>query len=353
MKIVLIACASKKISGRAKAGDLYISPLFKMNLGYAQSLNADKIFILSAKHGLLNLDDKIEIYNKTLNSMADEERKNWAEEVLAKLRQETDFQNDEFIFLAGEKYREHIVPHLKNYKVPMRGLGIGKQLMWLKQQQGTCHKLHELFNNMKRHSFPFNEGEIPKNGIYLLFEKGEQAHGGERIIRIGTHTGRDQLRSRLKQHFINENKDRSIFRKNIGRALLSKAKDDFLEQWETDLTTREAKKKFSEGIDFEKLKEVEKIVSDYIQNNFAFIVFPVGDKDKRLEIESKIISTVSLCEHCEPSDGWLGLHSPKEKIRKGGLWLVNELWKEPLTDEDFVELKDLIKNHQTLKTSNP
>jgi hypothetical protein len=35
----------------------------------------------------------------------------------------------------------------------------------------------------------------------------------------------------LKEHFVNENKDRSIFRKNIGRALLNKDNDYFIEQW--------------------------------------------------------------------------------------------------------------------------
>ena len=81
-----------------------------------------------------------------------------------------------------------------------------------------CNKLHKLFNNMKIYSFPFNEELIPKNGIYILFEKGEKGHNTNRIVRVGTHTGINQLRSRLKQHFLNENKDRSIFRKNIGRA---------------------------------------------------------------------------------------------------------------------------------------
>jgi len=78
--------------------------------------------------------------------------------------------------------------------------------------------------------FPFCEDQIPLNGIYILFEKGELAHNTDRIVRIGTHTGINQLRSRLKQHFIVENKDRSIFRKNIGRALLNKNHDDFINQ---------------------------------------------------------------------------------------------------------------------------
>ena len=48
-KVVLISCASKKLSHKTKAKDIYISPLFKMNLKFAKSFNPDKMFILSAK----------------------------------------------------------------------------------------------------------------------------------------------------------------------------------------------------------------------------------------------------------------------------------------------------------------
>ena len=76
--------------------------------------------------------------------------------------------------------------------------------------------------------FPFDVTRIPLNGIYVLFERGEVAHGANRIVRVGTHTGDDQLRSCLRQHFLLENKDRSIFRKNIGRAPLNRDYDPFL-----------------------------------------------------------------------------------------------------------------------------
>ncbi len=207
----------------------------------------------------------------------------------------------------------------------------------------NCHMIHQWFNGMKKFTFPFDKKEIPENGIYILFEKSEFAHSTNRIVRIGTHTGNNQLRSRLFQHFLNENKDRSIFRKNIGRTLLNKDKDSFLEQWEIDLTTKNAKDLHSNSVDFIKQKETEKRVTKYIQNNFSFVVFQVDDKNKRLETESKIISTVSLCEECKPSENWLGNFSPKEKIRKSGLWLVNELWKTPLSDEDMIELKQILK----------
>lgn len=202
-----------------------------------------------------------------------------------------------------------------------------------------CEQLHILFSSQEPYQFPFNLLEIPKNGIYVLFESGELAHGTKRIVRVGTHTGKDQLRSRIKQHFIQENKDRSIFRKNIGRALLQKENDSFLSQWELDLTTRAAKEKYQATIDLNYLRNIEKTVSDYMQNNFQFMVFEVLDKDVRLSLESKIISTIAKCNDCKPSPNWLGLHSPKDKIRESGLWLVNELNKQPIMENDFEEIK--------------
>jgi hypothetical protein len=206
-----------------------------------------------------------------------------------------------------------------------------------------CRELHIFVKGLPRHRFSFDFKALPQNGIYILFESGEIAHGTDRIVRVGTHTGWNQVRSRLEQHFIKENKDRSIFRKNIGRALLNRDYDSFLEQWEIDLTTHAAKQAYSAMIDSEKQKIVEHRVTEYIKSHFQFVVLAVREKEERLQLESKLISTVSWCEECRPSPGWLGLYSPKEKIRSGGLWIVNELYKQSLTEPDLRYLHTLIQ----------
>jgi hypothetical protein len=206
--------------------------------------------------------------------------------------------------------------------------------------KNTCEAIHLWANSLPVLHFPFDVTAIPLNGLYILFEKGELAHGTNRIVRIGTHTGNDQLRSRLKQHFLIENKDRSIFRKNIGRALLNKEHDQFLCQWELDLTSRRAKLQHAH-VDINRQREIEKRVSQYIQSNFSFVVLRIDDKQQRLRLESRLITTVSLCETCRASPGWLGLFSPKDKIRTCGLWLVNELYKQPLSNDDVTELQRL------------
>ena len=206
----------------------------------------------------------------------------------------------------------------------------------------TCNQLHNLLNSLPKHKFPSNIKEIPLNGLYILFEKNELAHNTNRIVRIGTHTGNNQLRSRLNQHFVNENKDRSIFRKNIGRALLNKNNDSFLKFWELDLTTKNSRI-LNSSIDFNKQKQVEKEVTKYIQEKFSFAVFEIKNKEERLKLESKLISTISQCNECKPSLNWLGLFSPKEKIKNSGLWLVNELNKEPLSEKELFNISTLLQ----------
>jgi uncharacterized protein DUF6884 len=131
-QVVLISCASKKLAHAALAKDLYVSTLFQLGLRYAQSLHPDLIFILSAKYGLVDPDQRLEPYNETLKTKRAGEIRLWAQTVLQQLRTRADLDRDKFIFLAGEKYRRHLTGHIKNYQVPLSGLSIGRQLQHLK-----------------------------------------------------------------------------------------------------------------------------------------------------------------------------------------------------------------------------
>jgi hypothetical protein len=130
-QIVLISCVSKKRPAKSKARDLYISPLFRKNLQYALKLQPDQIHILSAKYGLVPLDEEIEPYDLTLNTMSAKEIKDWSQSVLNDLASRTNLQEDQFIFLAGAKYRSYLVGHMAHVEVPLEGLTIGRQLQKL------------------------------------------------------------------------------------------------------------------------------------------------------------------------------------------------------------------------------
>ncbi len=202
-------------------------------------------------------------------------------------------------------------------------------------------ELHKIFNGLNRYSFPFKdkEKEIPENGIYIIFEKGEFFDSFDRIVRVGTHTGDKQLRSRLNQHFVKENKNRSIFRKNIGRCLLNKDRSQYLPLWELDITSKAEKEKNLKLLDLDFEKKIEKRISDYIQNNLSFCVFQVDTREQRLFWESKIVSTLAKSNELKPSKNWLGNSSTKDKIKASGLWQVNELYNEALTVKELEILK--------------
>lgn len=133
-EIYLLSCVKSKKSQSSCAEDMYVSSLFKKMLQYAKNKNPSQIFILSAKYGLLELSDVIEPYEKTLNKMNKEDRKEWSENVLNQLKNKANLEVDNFVFLAGQKYRENLISALKHYSVPMEGMPFGKQLQWLEAQ---------------------------------------------------------------------------------------------------------------------------------------------------------------------------------------------------------------------------
>lgn len=203
-----------------------------------------------------------------------------------------------------------------------------------------CAKLHRIIREGKRFDFCTGYQAIPLNGVYIMFEKGELAHDNDRIVRIGTHTGDKQLQSRIWPHFENENKNRSIFRKNIGRCLLNKEHSSYLETWELDSTSRKDKEKNLPLIDKVFEADIEKQISAYAQANLSFCVLEIPYKEERLYFERRLIGTVSGCRECSASPGWLGNSSPKPQIRYSGLWQVQGLNSPPLSQEELAVVSD-------------
>lgn len=131
-RVALISCVSKKLKHLAKARDLYVSTLFRFNLKYAEKLNVDAIFVLSAKYGLVALNEEIDTYELTLNTMSSSEIKLWADNVIEQIKAVTSIDETEFIFLAGNNYSKNLLPHISYSSIPLEGLRIGEQLKKLK-----------------------------------------------------------------------------------------------------------------------------------------------------------------------------------------------------------------------------
>lgn len=144
-RIVLISCVSRKGKTKAKAKDLYKGPLFTNSLAYGISLKPDKIFILSALHNLLDLDEEIEPYDVTLSYISpkkkdkkpnlrvltNSEAKLWGEKVIEQLSKVADIKKDTFIILAGQSYIKPIQKELTNIVEPLNGLKKGERVKFL------------------------------------------------------------------------------------------------------------------------------------------------------------------------------------------------------------------------------
>ena len=179
------------------------------------------------------------------------------------------------------------------------------------------NKLTDLILNWER--------KVIKNGIYIMFEKGETtAHGNDRadrIVRIGINREEDTLLQRLKTHYIGTMR-RSVFRKHIGSCFLNPDNPDYRKEYETDTALLEQK------------------ISEYIQNSISFALIEVKDKSQRERLEEALISTISKCEECTPSESWLGKYCKESKISGGNLWNVQGLKATPLAAEEMSYITD-------------
>lgn len=343
MRIALISCSKEKKGYPSPAWELYsASNLFSLSYQYAKK-NADKIYILSAKYGLVAEDQVIPPYNQTLKEMNRQQQLNWATGVLEALGRECNLSSDHFILLAGNTYCRDLIQHLPNRSLPLDGLRMGERMSQLKKllvgsvsvaTSTQCDRLHQLFCAMPRYTWE-QISQIPfTNGIYIIFEKGEQYHGMERIVRVGTHTSSDRLKTRLLDHFVRENHDGSIFRKNVGKAILNAHRDPYLATWTMD-TSKPENRRF---VDKEKNADTERRVSKYLRENFTFTVFQVINKDERLRMEEAIIATLNAEPTFIPGSKWPGLYSPETEIRESGLWLKQGLNGTPITNAEFDRL---------------
>jgi len=131
--VVLISCSSIRAGIPCEAQYMYRSELFKLSLKYAKSINPFHIFILSAKYGLLELNERIEPNCATLNNMTDIESKKWACDVLNQLKKKVNIATTNFIFLAFENYWSNLIDLVEYSEIPMKGMNIGKQMQFLQQ----------------------------------------------------------------------------------------------------------------------------------------------------------------------------------------------------------------------------
>ena len=147
--------------------------------------------------------------------------------------------------------------------------------------------------------------------------------GAERIVRVGTHRN-GNFRSRVSEHYLLDKelnivadrpapKDRSIFRKNLGRAWICKQDIEYLEVWNIDFTASRNRHERAHRRDVVIEREVEGKVTALLREDFSFTWVPVADEAERMGtdgLEGRLIGTLAQCSACAVSTGWLGRHSP-------------------------------------------
>ena len=126
-RYAFIACSKRKKSSPCRAKEFYQGELFKKSLYYCLSHQFDNTFILSAKYGLVALDQVLEPYDLTLKNLSKRERWGWSQKV--KLQLHECGIVGEFWFFTGVFYREFF-----DGVFPLEGLTLGYQLKWFKDQ---------------------------------------------------------------------------------------------------------------------------------------------------------------------------------------------------------------------------
>jgi hypothetical protein len=159
--VALVGCGKEKLRHAAPAQDLYTSQLFRLARAWAER-HCDLWGILSAKHHFVLPHEVIEPYDLTLKDLDVDHLKQWKWHANWKLftklpwevvkgpeekivldgrvlthRPDIGLRGFEFVFLAGEAYEGALHATAgRTYPAtfPLRGLGIGERMHWLKEQ---------------------------------------------------------------------------------------------------------------------------------------------------------------------------------------------------------------------------
>jgi hypothetical protein len=161
---------------------------------------------------------------------------------------------------------------------------------------------------------------LPLNGLYVFFEVGQKivinSKEYNRIVRIGINEKPNNFRSRIRGHY-NGNIEGSVFRENVGWALLESYGKKPLQSYRTKKNYR---KQNSGGA-------LEREISNYFARSLSFKAFKI-DYGKLAMYEKTLIAAFSLYYQYKTFQkeldlrNWLGLHSysKQERIKRSGLW---------------------------------
>jgi hypothetical protein len=195
------------------------------------------------------------------------------------------------------------------------------------------------------------KNNIPTQGVYFFFEKGEFRTGSttERVVRIGTHAAQAKSRATIKnrlaqhkgpEHLIGRHRS-SVFRELIGYSLMTKRNLN-MTHW-----GQRALKSDKQILNSEQALERE--VSRYLREmRFTILEIP-GEASKdndRAFIERNAIGLLSNYqkEIIDPaSENWLGRLCCKPKIRESGLWNSKDVEIATIDPSFVTKMEDYLR----------
>ena len=151
--VALIGCGKEKRQGTWPAGQLYSGSLFRATLAHAlRHYDRDNVFILSAKYGIVGLDEPIASYDRRIDDLSNDLLFRWGTYVVGKL-EDWIKRNCEpgsplnITIYAGSAYVRALTEHPDfeahvhgktplyqwRWRNPLKGMRIDSRLAWLAQ----------------------------------------------------------------------------------------------------------------------------------------------------------------------------------------------------------------------------
>jgi hypothetical protein len=158
IRIAIISCSSLKLSHAAPARELYRSPLFRKSLELAE-LSCDHVYIASAFHGLVELHQELEPYDRTLAELGQRGRFAWGDRIASSIMfainhhkaigrlDNRRHEATELVLYAGELYTKpikralHFRPVDATILEPLAHMQIGERLRWLNAAIGVAREV--------------------------------------------------------------------------------------------------------------------------------------------------------------------------------------------------------------------
>lgn len=136
VSIALVGCSGPKRKEPAPARQLYTSQLFRSALTLAERCH-DVVYVISAKHELVALDQVVAPYDLTMGDVAKEWRVIWGVRVWGSIQNRHPHADRHIFIYAGKDYARPIrraALHRATFHEPLARMQVGQRLQWLRAQ---------------------------------------------------------------------------------------------------------------------------------------------------------------------------------------------------------------------------